>query len=256
MFRNRFDVFARFDADGMPQGGHDDTESAGSGDRQGPNPAAAFQRRLREHDNNAMEFASKLFDENYRYRDRARQLQQEIDALKAKALSDDDLQAFEVYKTLGTPDEVKQGLEQKAELQGQLQQKERETVLRQVAEQAGFKPGVLAQLDRMAKAQGKDLAFELREVEEDGRTVQKPFVKDGETEAELAAYATQEWSDFLPALSAQATTPAAPATPPGVRYPVQHPGGTPGAPAKSVADQFLEEQKAKAGAVKNPLLTG
>lgn len=252
MFRNRFDVFARFDADGSPQGG-DGADSS---------PSQSFQRLLERNGNDAMQLASRLFDDNYQARERARQLEAQVRDLQGKVpgegsviLQGDDANAWATYRELGTPDEVRQGLDRQAELQGQLQQRERETLLRQVAEQAGYKPGVLAQLDRMAQAQGKELAFEVREVEQDGAKTQVPFVRDGETESALTEYATQEWADFLPALTAQpapTTPPAAP--PPGVRYPPQHPGGNNGVPPKNVAEQFVAERDARAKAVKNPLV--
>lgn len=251
MFRNRFDVFARFDADGIPQGG-DDGEGHDS-------PSRSFQRLLERNNNDATQLATRLFDDNYQARQRIRQLEAQYRELQGKlpgegsiVLHGEEAQAWQTYRGLGTPDEVKQGLDQRAEYAQRLTGMERQTLLQQVAEQAGYKPGVLAQLDRMAKAQGKDLVFEVREVASEGRQVATPFVKDGEAERPLTEYAAQEWADFLPALT---HLPGPPPPPPGVRYPPQHPGGTGGPPTpRSVTDSFLEEQQAKAKAVKNPLL--
>lgn len=252
MFRNRFDVFARFNDDGVPQGGN-----PSDGDPE--SPSQSFQRLLERNNNDATQLASRLFDENYQARRRIRQLESENRDLQGRVpgegtvvLTGDEAQAWQAYRGLGTPDEVKQGLDERTEYAERLQGMERETLLRQVAEQAGYKPSVLAQLERMAKAQGKDLAFELRDQDQEGQTVQVPFVKDGDAESPLTDYATSEWADFLPALSAQGAPPTPPA---GVRYPPQHPGGTPRPKPKSVADAFLEEQEAKAKAVKNPLLS-
>lgn len=255
MFRNRFDVFARFNEDGVPQGGNggDDTGS----------PSQNFQRLLERNNNDAMQLAGKLFDENYHYRQRIRQLETQTRDLQGQVpgegsvvLTGDEAQAWQAYRALGTPDEVKQGLDQRADYAKRLADAERETVLRQVADQAGYKPSVLAQLDRMAQAQGKALEFELREQEENGQTVQRSIVKDGETELPLSDYANQEWADFLPALTVQPSAPSAPSVPTGVRYPPQHPGsGTPSRPT-DIAEQFIAERDDRAKEVKSPLQRG
>lgn len=255
MFRNRFDLFARFHADGSPGG---DGGSGGNSDAE-----EAFQRRLERNNQDGVALARQLWREVYDYRQELRAAKNEVATLQGKAapegaiiLTGDDAAAWEAYTTLGAPDEVKQGLDQRAEYAQRLEGLARETLLRQVAEQAGYKPSVLAQLDRMAKAQGRELAFELREVQQDGQTVPTPFVKDGEAETPLADYAAQEWADFLPALAAgQGAPPSVTPPPPGVRYPPQHPGGNNGAKPKSVAEQFEQEQAEKAKAVKNPLLS-
>ncbi len=189
---------------------------------------SAFQRLLDRYKNDGIAMAEKLFDENFHYRGQIRQLEQQVLAVQSKApaegsvvLTGADAQTWAAYQALGKPDELKQGLEEKTQLQGKLQGMERETTLRTVAETVGYKAGVLANLDRMAKAEGKALDFNVRDTTVDGKTVKAAFVKDGDKELPLTEYATTNWADFMPALTVQGTQQQAQS---GIRYPTQHAG--------------------------------
>lgn len=259
------------DAEGGGNGGGG--SSSGSG---GSDPDAAFQRLLDRNNSDGIGLARQLFSENYGYRQENRKLKEELDDLTGKVpdegalvLSEEEAQAWKAYQELGDVAEVKQGLEQRTQLQEQLDEAQRTETLRTVAQAAGYKANVLGQLERMARASGKELAFELREQTVDGQQVQIPIVKDGETEQPLPEYAEAQWADFLPALAvADNGTPQGgvletpPAnnvqgtpTPPGLRFPPQHPGGTP-APVttKTIAEKTLRRAYADRPEKQNPAI--
>lgn len=209
----------------------------------------SFQRALDRKSQDGVALAREMFDDNYQMRRKNKELSDELTALRGKVpaegavvLGADEAKDWQAYRELGAVADVKQGLEQRTQLQGQLEETARETTLRTVAEAAGYKPKVLADLDRMAKAQGKTLAFDVREQTVDGLTVRVPFVKDGDKDFALSDYAAQQWNDFLPALASQATQQQTTGTP----YPRQHPGGD-GKPVttKDVAAQFCKNRMIK-----------
>lgn len=200
------------------------TDENSSSDKDG-----AFQRLLDRYKNDGIAMAEKLFGENFAYRTQIRQLEQQVLDVQGKlpaegsvVLTGADAQTWAAYQALGKPDELRQGLEEKTQLQGKLQNMERETTLRNVAETVGYKAGVLANLDRMAKAEGKALAFDVRETTVDGKTVKAAFVKDGDKELPLTEYASTNWADFMPALTAQGAQQQQAQS--GIRYPAQHAG--------------------------------
>lgn len=233
--------------------------NSGGGDKD-----SAFQRLLDRYKNDAMALSEKLYSENYQYRERQRQLEQQVTDLTGKVptaesvvLSGDDAKAWVTYKALGKPEEVKQAIDERTQLQGKLQGMERDTTLRSVAETVGYKASVLSNLDRMAKAEGKALAFELRDTQVDGKPVKVAYVKDGDKDFPLTEYANTNWADFLPALAAASTGSATggngtqQAT--GTRYIAQHAGaGTSGKP--DPVAEFLAREEANRAKVKNPLV--
>lgn len=244
MFRWGFE-FADLALDANGDGG-------GEGNPQGgANPTASFQRLLERHNQDALAMAQRLFDENYQYRERIRTLEAQAPAQGSVVLSAEEAGRWAQYQQLGSVETVQQGLQQRDQFQGELAGLRRAETLRSVAEVAGYKPGVLGNLDRMAKAEGKDLAFEVREV--DGKRV--AYVKDGTTETTLTDYANQQWADFLPALQqAPAQGSQSAAQQPGTRFPAQNPGTQGSQPSGSLVDKFVKEQQEKAGQKKNPLL--
>lgn len=229
----------------------------GGGNDGGSDSSAAFKSLLEKHNNDGVRVAEKLFDENFRYRGQIRQLEQQVSDIKGKVPAEDsvvltgaDATDWATYKALGKPDEVKTFLDERTQLQGKLSGMERETLLRTVADAAGYKSSVLANLDRMAKVEGKALTFEVRDVTIDGKPVKTAFVKDGDKEAALTDYAQNNWADFMPALAAQGTTTQQQT---GTRYLAQHAGNGNGVKPDPVGD-FLQKQEADRAKVKNPLL--
>lgn len=216
----------------------DGDSGAGSGSGEGgtlsEDALKSFNKRLEKMDGNATGMAMMLFSENYQLREKLRTTEGKVSPEGATVLTGDDAKAWEAYKALGKPDEVKQGLDQRTQLQSQVAEAQRGETLRSVAEAAGYKPSVLAQLDRMAKASGKDLAFEVRDVQIDGETVRAPFVKDGDKELSMSDYATANWGDFMPALTAQSQSQGQGTQQSnGTAYPAQHAGSGGNKPAST-----------------------
>jgi hypothetical protein len=166
--------------------------------------------------------AALLFQENHQYRERIRQLEQQLPGEGAVVLSGDQALAWQAYQGLGAPTDVQQRLTAAEQAQNELAGLRRAEQIRGVAEAAGYRPTVLERL-----AEG--LEFEVREEQRDGQTARVPYVvtksEQGEQRTPLADYAQQHWADFLPALSAQQQQ-----QPPqggGVTYPRQQGGGQP-----------------------------
>lgn len=190
---------------------------------------------IAKNDNNALKVAEILHGDNFQLREKNRQLQAQIDG--AVILRDADKTAYEQYKALGAP--------------GEIATKLRQGELERVAGKAGYNPTVFADLDRMA---GGKLEYEVKTEEVDGAQVERFYVKDTtDTAAQpqlLSEFAAAKWAAYLPALTPQAASQGQqqngdvtpPATPAGLRFPAQHPGGN-GAPVttKTVAENTLNK---------------
>lgn len=208
---------------------------------------AAFQRLLDRNKNDGVGLAEKLFTENYTYREKVRQLEGQVTELTGKVpaagavvLSGDDVAAWQAYQTLGKPEEIKQGLDERTKIQGDLATKERELLLRNVADAAGYKPTVLSNLDRIAKVEGKELSYDIRDVTADGKTEKVVYVKEGDKELSIAEYATTNWSDYLPSLAVQLVETQQQS---GTRYVTQHASsnGAEKQTTKTIAQQTLNK---------------
>jgi hypothetical protein len=64
-------------------------------------PAAAFQRLLEQNKNDGIAVASKLFDENFRYRGEVRDLKKKVPVEGSVVLSADEAKEWEAFKALG-----------------------------------------------------------------------------------------------------------------------------------------------------------
>lgn len=228
----------------------------GSGSGGGDRVEESFQRALDRRNNDGVALARELFDDNYRERSRNRELAQQLEALRAQVpgdgavvLSAEDAAAWQAYRQFGDAATVQAAMAQRDQLQGELTQLRRNETLRTVAGAVGYKPTVLAELDAIARAKGKDLAFEVREVTQDGRAVAVPYVKDGDTELPLTDYAAQQWADFLPALSAAGTAAQASS---GTRFPAQGTGHATAGQSDPVA-AHIARQTERAQSAPNPL---
>ena len=234
-----------------PDGGGNDS---GGGDDKGisSDVIKSFERLLERNGNNANAVAQLLFNENRDLRDAKRDLERKLPGDGSLVLTGNDAQTWSAYTALGKPDELKVHLEERTQLQGRLQGMERETVLRSVAETVGYKASVLANLDRMARAEGKALSFDVRDTTVDGKPAKVAYVKDGDKDYPLTDYASANWADFLPSLTVQGTVQTQ-AQPAGTRYPAQHARSAAGGKTDPVAD-FIQRQEEARAKVKNPLL--
>lgn len=213
----------------------------------------SFERLLERHDNDSTNVGLLLFAENKELRDQNRALQGKVPKEGSVVLSTEEATAWNAYQALGSPADLQKTVDDHATLQGSVAQMQRESLLNSIAEQVGFKPKVLAQLDRMAKAQGKDLAFSTRETtNQDGKAIPVAYVKDGTLEKPLTDYAESEWADFLPSLRAAAPSGNGAPALPAPRFPTQHPGSS--APPPDLVTQILNEQAEARAKQVNPLL--
>lgn len=248
IMRNLPDILMRYEADGTPQGGDDGNQASAPDNSQGQggadnNNQQASQNQGRDesesglagllarYNNDALKVAERLLKDNYEARERARKLQEQIDASQ---------ETWQAYQALGKPDEIAAKLRQ-----GEIER---------VAGKAGYNAQVLSDLDRMA---GGALTYEVRTEQVDGQPVERVYVKDGsDADAQpqlLDEFAAARWAAYLPALQPQQQ--ASQGQPPsGTRFPRQHPGTNGTSAAPDLLAQFQQEQNEKAAAVKNPLL--
>jgi hypothetical protein len=239
--------------DGGADGGERDTSDAGNPPADArPKPSDLLARYGKDGDA-ALRMAERLsavLEDNFKAREKNRQLRDEVAGLRGKAapegavvLSADEAKRWEAYQGLGVePAAIKAALAERDEARGSLAKLEREKVLRDVADVAGYKPSVLGQLPGSA-----DLAFEIRTVTQDGKSERAVYVKADGKDVPLTEYAQQQWADFRPALriEQQAAT--------GTRYVEQSAGGKPPAPQDMVSKR-LEQQAERRKAQTNPLM--
>jgi hypothetical protein len=218
----------------------------------------AFNKRLEKLDGNASAMAMMLFGENFQMREKLRSLEGRVSPDGATILTGDDAKAWDVYKALGKPETVKQGLDERSQFQGELESLRREAILRRVAEVAGFKYNILADREKAARADNKPLAFEVREVEVDGVKRATAFIKEGSTEKTADDYAREQWSDYLSVLQVtqggdgqQSTSTTAGN---GTRFIGQTAatGGNRSQP--DLVGKYLQEQAEAAKAISNPFI--
>ena len=94
-----------FDGDGGSSGGGQQPPASGA------DPLAAFQRLLERTGSDAAQLARQLFDENYRHRERIRELERSVPAQGAAILTPEQAQAWQAYQQLGVPDQVQQTIQ-------------------------------------------------------------------------------------------------------------------------------------------------
>lgn len=194
------------------------------------------------YNGDAVKMAEKLADalnDNYTLRRKRDDLQGEVTTLTgnqkpegAVILLGDEAGAYEAYKGLGKPDEIKTKLEQVDTLASELGGMKREATIRQVAEVAGYKPAVLTRL-------GGDREYVIKDETADDKPIKRAYVKTEQGDKPLADYAAAEWGDFLPALTATNAAQQGQQSG-GVRYPAQGGGGAP--PPANAADAFFAQK--------------
>ncbi len=210
---------------------------------------AAFKRLLEKNNNDGVRVAEKLFDENYQYRKQIRDLEKQVTDTQGKIpaagaiiLTGDEAATYQAYQAYGKPEEIKQALDERASLQGKLATKERESLLRDVADTVGYKPTVLANLDRFARADGKELGYEIRDaIAADGKPAKAVYVREGDKELSIQDYASTHWTDYMPVLAPQATQVSTQTQ--GTRHVTQHAGSAAVTPktTKEIAQTQLDK---------------
>lgn len=175
---------------------------------------ASFSKLLRRYGGNVREAAMELFRDNWKQRQRVRLLRDENKALQQQAkpgkgravVPARDAVELAEYRKLGLkPAEVRQAVEERRTLAERLSTTERETRLREVVDATGWN---LAPLKRVIGT------LDVETVEEDdGKGAKAPVAyvlttkqvggKDTVERTKITDYAEREWSDMIPALTAQ-----------------------------------------------------
>jgi hypothetical protein len=172
-------------------------------------PTQAFQSRLTKMNGDAMAFATQLFDENFQLREAKRQLGEQLTTLQGKLpaegaviLTGDDAKAYEAYKALGTPKELKDRIDAYPALEDENKGLKLRDTLREVADVGiGGSKLKFKILEDRVKAAGGNLQFIVKEEGRDKRKV--AYVKDGDKETPLEQYAEKNWADYMPSLKAE-----------------------------------------------------
>lgn len=164
-----------------------DPGGAGAGDRQ------QLQGLLARHQGDAMAVIATLLAENHGLRDERRTLRGQLPAQGAAVLTPEQATAWQAYQQLGTIEQLTQQGQAAQTTAGELKTLKRDLELRDVAAAADY------QLDVLRTLAG-DLAFVVKDEQQDGKPVKTVAVKDGDKEIPLDDYAKARWAAFLPAL--------------------------------------------------------
>lgn len=209
-----------------------------------------FQKLAERYQNDGIGLAKDLYSENYTYRRKNADLTTQLNEAKGKVpaegsvvLTGDQAIQWAAYQALGTPDKVKEQVDERVTLQGKLDTAARETLLRQVAEVAKFNYAAFVDADMLALAKGgKQPSYEIGEVDINGEKSKVAYVKDGDVKKPLVEYATENWGSLLPSLTL--ADPASQRANNGTVYPSQHSGsgtGTKPTTAKAQTDATLNQ---------------
>jgi hypothetical protein len=156
-----------------------------------------------------------LYTDNYKLRDKNRELSARIPAEGAVVLSGDDAARWRSYQELGKPDDLKKIVREHGEFSKENGRLKRTTELDDIADLAGYKRSVF-------RTVAGDTAFVVTEEKKrDASTgkdvvVRVPHVKgEGDETTPLSEYAEAHWTDFLPSLDTDQGKQAGPrGTPP------------------------------------------
>jgi hypothetical protein len=227
--------------------------SGGGGEQGGSNPPAGGSANdgvnalISKHKNDLMAVILELFSDNYKARDKNREIRDQLKQLQDKlpkegTVTVDSAKAalIEQYEALGSAEELKKIKADLMAASSELTGLKRQSVLQQAAEAHKFKVKVLAQLIG-------DTPIELKEVEADGKKVAVAFVTNGEGNppTRLDEYVKGQWADFMPALVAETPPPA------GTTFVPQNTGG--GGAAQNIVKDFLGKAQQARDNQPNPL---
>jgi hypothetical protein len=206
--------------------GREPRTGAGGGSGGGTAPSdkgkADAAKLIRRYRGRAEDALASVIDENAEYREERRQLRAKLPKEGEVVLSAADAAAFNAYKALGTPEVVKQKVDEHGTLSARIASDDRAKIADEAAPLAGFNPAALRDIVR---DKGLELSFAEETV--DGKAVRVPMVKLASDAAakpvKLAEYAKTSLATYLPALTAKpaGTNGAAPAAATGTTFPEQ-----------------------------------
>lgn len=170
--------------------------------------AENLRKLLDKHNGDALALAAALFDEKYADRESHRKVREQKDALIAElqakipgdgalVLQADEAEAWQAYRSLGTPDSLAVTMRNKDELQGELARLRKEQTLNEVAAATGWNLVALQDLDR---TNPDPLEYTIQRGD-DGKTA--VLVKVGEEQKPLPEYVAEKRPALLPALQTE-----------------------------------------------------
>lgn len=207
----------------------------------GQDPAAAFQRLLEQNKNDGIAVASKLFDENFRYRTDIRELKAKLPKEGSVVLSDDDLKEWNAFKALNVKAaDAKKAIDSVSTLEKQNKELSSMESLRELADLGldGSKLKLSVLKDQLtSKFPDAEISFRT-EKDKDGKDAKVAYFKKDKDSKEQSfhEFANAELTDYLPSLkvSTEATQQ---------QYTGNTPDPSPRNTATSVFDRIRSEKQ-------------
>lgn len=201
LFRRFVTCFYESNTGGNGTAGSSPTPAPQPQGQQAPaEPAQALDNLISRHNNDMRSVVELLYRENFQHRETIRGLQGQVPDQGAVVLSGDDAQHWQSYSQLGELSAIQQQLQERQTFERDLTQLRQDMLLRDVASIMNFDRDVLQTV-------GGSLTYVIKDEQVEGKPVQVVYVKDGDQETKLSAFAEQKWQKFLPSLR---TAPAAP----------------------------------------------
>lgn len=148
-----------------------------------------------------------LTRENYKLRDKNRELRGKVTPEGAVILTGDDAKAWQAYRDLGKPEDLKATRDERDTLKADGAKRAKADLHQQIAGDT-FNVKVLSTL-----LDSNNVTVELREEKLGQKDIVTPYVKDGGKDVKLLDYAKKHWAEFLPSLIRQDAPKRGPFTP-------------------------------------------
>jgi CRISPR/Cas system-associated protein endoribonuclease Cas2 len=172
-----------------------------------PNPAEAFQNLLAKNNNDATALASRLFDENFQYRQQIRELKQSAPKEGSLVLSETDAKEFNKFKQLLSDSKIdfkqaREMVEKFADIEAENQRLAKRDKLRDV-QRLGYDLEVLE--DRLTKFPTAEITIKkIKDEKDSNKELEVPFVTLDGKESSLDDFGNEHFPKFMPALKVNA----------------------------------------------------
>jgi hypothetical protein len=166
-----------------------------NGGGQGADPTQAFQNRLKKHGDDAMAFATVLFDENFQLRSKNRDLEGKVPSDGSTVLNKADSARWAKYNELGKVEDLEKLKTDHEELKTKAATYERTEDLRKVAD-AGWSLAALKDFDALEPG----LEYVVKDEKRDGKDVKVAYVKADGKERPLEEYAKEKRPHLMASL--------------------------------------------------------